>query len=101
MKKDKCISCENALINGENWCEHESYSNDICDQCFENHYGFCDQCGLLFRYYDEMSEGDLGVSCRKCLKVRNQMSSFIEASKKTEILECGILRLGFKNEQGC
>jgi len=87
MKDKKCISCEKALINGENWYKHESYSNDICDECFENHYGCCDQCSQKFRYYDDMTEGELGVSCEKCLEKYKQkqpikISDYVEITCK-------------------
>lgn len=81
MKGEKCLSCEEPLIDGVNWDEHESYSCNICDKCFENYYGFCDQCGRIFRYYEEMNDGKVGVSCKECL------AEYKEAEKSKQATE--------------
>lgn len=65
----KCKHCGTELAEGINHSE-ESYEADLCDDCMEYYYGYCDKCGELFEYYPEMLEHSDkygNVLCKKCL----------------------------------
>lgn len=64
----RCKHCLKRLVEGENHSE-DSYEPDLCDTCMDLFYGYCDDCGKLFQYYDEMVEHNKsGVLCKDCRK---------------------------------
>lgn len=67
MMKD-CKHCGKPIVEGKNHSE-DSYEPDLCDTCMDLYYGYCDDCGKLFQYYNEMIEhGKSGVLCKDCRK---------------------------------
>ena len=50
-----CKHCGDELIEGKNHSD-DSYELDVCDECMDKNYGYCDECHKLFLYYSKMNE---------------------------------------------
>ena len=61
----KCKCCGKDIIYGINHNEF-SYENDICDECFDKHYSYCDNCDTLVCYEDKNTLSEYGCLCEKC-----------------------------------
>lgn len=56
----KCNIC------GKMFDDYDNYEPYVCDKCFDEHFGYCDNCGEVFAYHRNMVNGK-GVMCGKCL----------------------------------
>lgn len=56
-----CCHCGKTHYWDEETCE--VYRNKfICSECYENHYGYCNECGELNKYTD-MNEDIVCIGC--------------------------------------
>lgn len=66
QKKAKCCHC--GKKHEWNIYECAVYRGKLlCDDCYEDFYGYCNECGELY-LYDDMNEDILCNSCEEYLK---------------------------------
>lgn len=47
---------------------NNAYEPYVCDKCFDEYFGYCDNCGEVFAYHKNMCDDtSYGVLCGKCL----------------------------------
>lgn len=77
----------------QHYCSHcgeplnpndEGYEENICDDCFDKYYGYCDECKELFVYYPKMTEHIHPTGNVLCAKCRPK---FQENTKKIVVLK--------------
>lgn len=78
-----CEHCGEPLIENQNHSK-DSHEPCICDECFDEYYGYCDECQELFVYYPKMIEHIHPTGNVLCAKCRPQ---FQETKKKVVVLK--------------
>ena len=63
-----CKHCREELVECQNHSD-ESYETDLCDDCMDKYYGYCDTCGDLMLYDDNMLGNWTGIACEKCRNI--------------------------------
>jgi hypothetical protein len=61
-----CSDCKKEFVYYED--ETDRYQGEpICEKCYDEKYGWCDECGWLFKYQELFIQGDVDYKlCSDC-----------------------------------